>query len=242
MSDDTNDTPIVTDRRTALKKAAVAAGVVAWTTPAVQAVTARPAHAQTVTGCRPVLSATASKTGPTCECAAGADKKCCSDNTVFVDVTATCGALCPGKATVTVITIDGLGPKSPCTDVRFQDLTCPGGTEEVTIKASVKCPDGVTQVVTQTLTVTCQPCLNGTTTTTTTTTTPFTESEQRVTGEETPAGEQLPDEKDVVEQPDLPAEEPPPEEAPEAPGTATTSTQAPATEPTEPAAESESEP
>ena len=39
------------DRRTALKKAAIAAGVVAWTTPAVQAVTARPAIAQTVTAC-----------------------------------------------------------------------------------------------------------------------------------------------------------------------------------------------
>ena len=33
------------DRRSALKKAALAAGVVAWTTPVVQAVTARPVHA-----------------------------------------------------------------------------------------------------------------------------------------------------------------------------------------------------
>ena len=44
-----------TDRRTALKKAAIAAGVVAWTTPAVQAVTARPAFAQTITACAPAL-------------------------------------------------------------------------------------------------------------------------------------------------------------------------------------------
>ena len=53
-----------TDRRTALKKAAIAAGVVAWATPAVQAVTARPVHAQGVTGCSPVISVTASTPGP----------------------------------------------------------------------------------------------------------------------------------------------------------------------------------
>ena len=45
-------------RRAALKKAAIAAGVVAWTTPVVQAVTARPVHAAT-TGCAPMFSAVA---------------------------------------------------------------------------------------------------------------------------------------------------------------------------------------
>ena len=49
-----NDTPTIStavDRREALKKAAVAAGVVAWTTPAVQVLSGGTAHAQTVTGC-----------------------------------------------------------------------------------------------------------------------------------------------------------------------------------------------
>ncbi len=58
-ADDSVDPAIAegTDRRTALKKAAIAAGVVAWTTPAVQAVTARPAFAQTVTACAAAASA-----------------------------------------------------------------------------------------------------------------------------------------------------------------------------------------
>ena len=56
-ADDSVDPTIAegTDRRTAVKKAAIAAGVVAWTTPAVQAVTARPAFAQTITACAPEL-------------------------------------------------------------------------------------------------------------------------------------------------------------------------------------------
>ena len=63
------------DRRSALKKAALAAGVVAWTTPVVQAVTARPVHAATVTNCAPVLTLAyiyfGPLTGATCQCLAG---------------------------------------------------------------------------------------------------------------------------------------------------------------------------
>ena len=73
-ADDTVDPAVAegTDRRTALKKAAIAAGVVAWTTPAVQAVTARPAFAQTVTACAAhVLPIQAFLTGPNCKAVPG---------------------------------------------------------------------------------------------------------------------------------------------------------------------------
>ena len=63
-------TPDGVDRRSALKKAAIAAGVVAWTAPVVQAVTARPVHAATLTGCTPVITGPtqAFLTGPGCSC------------------------------------------------------------------------------------------------------------------------------------------------------------------------------
>ena len=107
-ADDTVDPAIAegTDRRTALKKAAIAAGVVAWTTPAVQAVTARPAFAQTVTACAPAFCRIqAFLTGPNCkQCPeVPALPSCCSGNTYFLQLKATCGASCPGDATVAVI-------------------------------------------------------------------------------------------------------------------------------------------
>ena len=55
-----------TDRRDALKKAAIAAGVAAWTTPVVQVLSSGTAHAQTVTGCSPVVTITLQATGATC--------------------------------------------------------------------------------------------------------------------------------------------------------------------------------
>ena len=58
------------DRREALKKAAVAAGVVAWTTPVVQVLSPGIAHAA-VTGCNPVIVMSLQKTGPNCGCSPG---------------------------------------------------------------------------------------------------------------------------------------------------------------------------
>ena len=63
METDTDLAAGATDRRTALKKAAAAAGVVAWTTPAVQVLSSGTAHAQTVTGCRPMLTVSLAETG-----------------------------------------------------------------------------------------------------------------------------------------------------------------------------------
>ncbi len=63
METDTDLPGGATDRRTALKKAAAAAGVVAWTTPAVQVLSSGTAHAQTVTGCTPMITVTLQETG-----------------------------------------------------------------------------------------------------------------------------------------------------------------------------------
>jgi hypothetical protein len=151
------------DRRTALKKAAIAAGVVAWTTPAVQAVTARPVHAQTVTGCAPALSATAKLTGPGCKCVTGEESQfsqCCDDNTFFFQVRADCGALCGGSnLPVDLVGISGAGPKPGCPLAAFERLDCLGSppTATVTIEAKVKCADKV-WTVTQAVTVACAPC------------------------------------------------------------------------------------
>jgi hypothetical protein len=150
-----------TDRRTALKKAAIAAGVVAWTTPAVQAVTARPAHAQQtlITNCVPVLTAQATNTGPTCECVTAPSKSCCSENTYFIMVTATCGATCPGKAGVTVTAISG-PPKPGCKDgIFFRDLVCAAGRAQITITGSVTCPDGKVFPVNSVVDATCIECV-----------------------------------------------------------------------------------
>ena len=73
METDTDLPAGATDRRTALKKAAAAAGVVAWTTPAVQVLSSGTAHAQTVTGCAPMLTVLLRETGEgtsggKCEC------------------------------------------------------------------------------------------------------------------------------------------------------------------------------
>ena len=71
IDDNATSTPSSTvDRRAALKKAAVAAGVVAWTTPVVQVLSTGTAHAQGVTACSPVLKVSLLKTGSTCGCVA----------------------------------------------------------------------------------------------------------------------------------------------------------------------------
>ena len=75
-------TPDGVDRRSALKKAAIAAGVVAWTAPVVQAVTARPVHAARLTGCTPVI------TGPTQAFLTGPGCACCIDERFRVRLTA----------------------------------------------------------------------------------------------------------------------------------------------------------
>jgi hypothetical protein len=157
-----------TDRRTALKKAAIAAGVVAWTTPAVQAVTARPAHAQQVTNCVPVLTAKAQLTGAGCKCTPSAPPQCCDDNTFFIQVFASCGAGCPGTPAIVVSSITGAGLKPGCPIEAFQRLNCLGSppTAQVQIKATVTCPNGKITVGNQTVTVGCTPCAAALTATT----------------------------------------------------------------------------
>jgi len=160
-ADDSVDPAIAegTDRRTALKKAAIAAGVVAWTTPAVQAVTARPAFAQTVTACKAaVLSIKAILTGPNCKACPDvpAIPSCCSGNTYFLSVIdATCGPTCPGAIVGDIEIVGGTKPGN-CNVDRFLDDACKTAT--VTIKANIKCGDGVTYTVTNTVPITCTVC------------------------------------------------------------------------------------
>ena len=69
IDDNATSTPSSTvDRRAALKKAALAAGVVAWTTPVVQVLSTGTAHAQGVTACSPVLKVSLLETGSGCAC------------------------------------------------------------------------------------------------------------------------------------------------------------------------------
>src|SRR6185312_15897264 len=72
------------DRRDALKKAAVAAGAVAWATPVVQIVSSGTALAQAVTGCFPVCTITLQATGANCACVPDAGPACCDPNTYLV--------------------------------------------------------------------------------------------------------------------------------------------------------------
>ena len=77
------------DRRAALKKAALAAGVVAWTTPVVQAVLPGVASAAgaSCTGCG--FTGGLSFTGPSCSCLPTVCSSCCDAQTVLA--VATCG-------------------------------------------------------------------------------------------------------------------------------------------------------
>ena len=88
------------DRRSALKKAAVAAGVAAWTTPVVQVVSPGTAHAQTVTGCSPVVTITLSRperAASACPCPT-CPQLLQSDTVYWVQgLTVDCGPTCRGR-------------------------------------------------------------------------------------------------------------------------------------------------
>jgi hypothetical protein len=149
-----------TDRRAALKKAALAAGVVAWTTPVVQVISTGTAHAQTVTGCRPtVLLQGTIDTGPNCGCvppgfqpSSAHDPQCCDQSTVVPRISATCGPTCPGTATVNSYSVTA-GASPPCNVLPRCDVGVPSVT--ITIRATITCADGVARTVTQTVTMSC---------------------------------------------------------------------------------------
>ena len=126
-----------TDRRTALKKAAIAAGVVAWTTPAVQAVTARP---RTPGRHRvlPVVSVTASTPGHLCS--ASIPQRAVATPYVLLEVASRAVGRPARYSHVKVSDITG-DPKPGCQDtIFFRDLLCAGGDAHVKITAEVSVP------------------------------------------------------------------------------------------------------
>ena len=136
------------DRRAALKKAAIAAGVVAWSTPVVQAVTARPVHAATITGCAPVFTVESFLFGPRCECVVpspGPDSPCCGENYVILPLVPNCGPTCPGTPVVNNLAVEGSGPAGCLVsgDAVVRALPCTDGTSQVTITADIACPGGI---------------------------------------------------------------------------------------------------
>ena len=146
-------------RRDALKKAALATGVVAWTTPVVQVVSAGTAHAQTVTGCSPFVTITVQATGPTCACAPGVGTECCSDNSYVVgSLTVTCGVTCAGPAEVAgLIEFDEVGKPDGCSDDVFF-FPCSGTRATFAARFPVRCPDGAIYLFDGTVTAECLPC------------------------------------------------------------------------------------
>ena len=168
METDTDLPAGATDRRTALKRAAAAAGVVAWTTPAVQVLSGGTAHAQTVTGCRPVITVMLKETGEgnmggVCECVPDLPARCCSNNTSFPTVTADCGTTCGGDGTI-VGDITLLSPSSSSSAMSRPDvsvfLSCNNIPAGLTVTATVKCADGSTPTASVTGSdITCIPCL-----------------------------------------------------------------------------------
>ena len=149
METDTDLPAGATDRRTALKKAAAAAGVVAWTTPAVQVLSSGTAHAQTVTGCIPMLTVTLAETGSMTASATAYrfSPKCCSNNTSFPTVTATAGrpAVAPAQSWATSLLVPAPAFKCNACETRCKrgtqlqhDSGRPHGLGQV------KCADGIT--------------------------------------------------------------------------------------------------
>ncbi len=147
-----------TDRRTALKRAAVAAGVVAWTTPVVIAATPGIAHAGTrSTNCRPTASFDLVLTESNCSGVPADQGKippaCCSNLTYFLVVSdVDCGARCDevGKPVVTigVLSRNGVPLVQRCPG--FFDLAnCNSqGTIDGSITIVQQCGDGITYTCT----------------------------------------------------------------------------------------------
>jgi len=146
------------DRRSALKKAALAAGVVAWTTPVVQAVTARPVHAAGATNCAPVAEVTSILLGTNGICTNNpVPGNPCYGQTSFLlfdPRIISCGPLCA----VSTWQITNVGGANVCNSdgafVYFRTLspacppTVPGANTATTIlpiSANVTCADGSIQ-------------------------------------------------------------------------------------------------
>jgi hypothetical protein len=144
-----------------LKKAALAAGVVAWTTPVVQVVSSRTAHAQTITGCSPVATITVRATGENCECAPGPPNQCCSATTWLVDsLTVNCGPTCAGAAEVAgLVEFPGISKPSACGEFPIYEFPCSGGTASFPARFPVRCADGQIYLFDGTVNAVCKPCL-----------------------------------------------------------------------------------
>jgi hypothetical protein len=148
----TNPSKSALDRRAALKKAAAAAGIVAWTTPTVQVLTPRVAGA-TVTNCEPLLSFSGALTGPACQAynaafpEAPVDAACCTSSTGFVDfAVVNCGPTCElAQATVVLVTSTnpelpaGCDPPPPVYPEGFPDCAQPN---VISITTAIVCGDG----------------------------------------------------------------------------------------------------
>lgn len=143
------------DRREALKKAAIAAGVGVWAAPVIQTVIPGIASAA-VTNCHPVGSLVLVSTGPS-----GSG---CNNHTFYIQASGTfgCGSSCPGAATVVVTSVTGGTFADDCQATRGSafrviDLgTCSSGTSApVTINFTVTCADGVVHSCSQTTTYAC---------------------------------------------------------------------------------------
>lgn len=147
------------DRRGALKKAALAAGVVAWTTPVVEVVSSGTAHAQTVSGCSPVITITLRATGADCDCVPVVSPSCCNDNTYFVEsLDVDCGPTCAGPAArVGPFAFPGVPRPADCPD-GVAEFPCAAGRATFRTVFPVRCPDGETYLFDATVTAVCLPC------------------------------------------------------------------------------------
>lgn len=169
------------DRRSALKKAALAAGAAAWASPVIQSLGADAASAA-VTNCRVTVNFRMNETLSNCDALCtdlgnppGCAANCCKGHTYFANVDAidvSCGAGCPGTPVITsrfniTAIISGLGTLVSCNGVNIIDFgNCnSAGSTRVRIEGSVRCADGKTyscNFVVDFNTGTCPPTLLGT--------------------------------------------------------------------------------
>ncbi len=156
MSDETTNpepTSSSVDRRAALKKAALAAGVVAWATPTVQALTPGVAAAQSrVTNCFPNLSFNLILTESNCSGVPGSPPKCCSNLTYFLAIGGGCGASCTTTkgpaATIISAKRGGIVLTERCPGFLDLNNCSSGGSVQAVISATITCGDGVTYTCT----------------------------------------------------------------------------------------------
>lgn len=152
--DDTGEERPTLDRRSALKKGALAAGIVAWTTPTVLALTPGSSSAQArVTGCYPAVGLKFVTTGSACGSYPTPPNPvngngCCSNKTYFVQVaSASCGGTCAGTVTTNILSVSpqkfAQGGNVACPRV-INIENCSSGTDtQVTVTYTATCPDGV---------------------------------------------------------------------------------------------------